>query len=680
MANPLLTGARRTVAGMFAALLLVACDSADPVTPPDPAAPAVVRIVPATTFLQPGQARQLSLEVLDSTGAPVPSYSATWTSDANDVATVTAFGEVTAVRTGTARIRATVSALTAEIPVVVTTTSSGARTWNVLREGENDASLLALWDDGAGTAWAGGSYGTIWKSVDGGPWIRVPAPADSQIITGIWGASPTDLWATGAGGVLLRGDGTSWQRVASPIRGTLLGVWGLDATHVWAFADGGVIARWDGRLWSVQGTDTNDEIWGLGGSSPSDLWAVGNNGTILRYDGLTWRSIESPTSALLLDVWVESPTSAFAVGTGGTVLRWDGGDWTRMNTPAAVNLFALLGRSSRELYAAGNNGAFWRFDGAQWTALGIGSGQNLRALASSSVVGGGVRAAGWFNAIYRVPIGGRPIVERLDALLLSAWTDGSGPEAATYVVGLGSAVGVRRGDSLQWLDVPGANDLYGISGSGPNDIVAVGDTGAIIRFDGTRWQIAAERTPRVYRGVWTTGPNEHVIVGEAGTILRSNGTGWISEASGTNRFLRAVWGRSASALFAVGDSGLVLRYDGTRWQSIPTGVTNNLRGVWGSSSSDVYFTGDRGALLRWDGERVSVMVSPTTRDLRGIWGRGPTDVYAVGDSGTVLRFDGAGWRTIDATTRAFLYGVTGGGSGRDITLVGARGAVVRGRD
>ncbi len=657
------------------------CSDSPPVGPPATPVVATVSILPATTFLQPGQSRQLVLEVRDSAGIPVPQYSARWSSDAPSVASVSASGVLTSLAEGSARITVTVDPISVTMTVGVTALTPGAARWEVLRSGGADASLLALWDDGAGTAWAGGTGGALLKSVDGGAWQRVPV-ATQEIIVSIWGASPTELWAVGSGGLLMRGNGATWEIMPPIMSRTLLFVWGLSANEVYASGDNGFIARWDGQLWSVMSTPTSNEIWAVGGTSRNDLWAVGNNGTILRNRGATaWEAFDSPSNQLLLGVWVAAPNNAFAVGTQGTVLRWDGDEWRPMATPGTSNLFAVWGRSGNEVYAAGNSGAFWKFDGATWQSIGIGSGQNLRAIAASSVDPGGVRLAGWYNAILSYRPGQRAKVELLDALFLSAWQPAAaGADAPTWVVGLGGSVGRRTSTGFEWLDVPAVNDLYGISGSGPNDIVAVGDTNAILRYNGTSWSVQSERTPILLRSVWTLGPNQHVIVGQGGRILRSSGNGWIPQASGTERFLRAVWGLDASTVFAVGDTGLLLRYDGERWKTEPTPTSVILRAVWGTSSNDVFLAGDRGVLLRWDGRRATPLPSPTTRDLRGLWGRSPTEVYAVGDSGTVLRYDGDRWRLVAAGTTAYLFGVTGSRSAAgSVTAVGARGTLIDGK-
>ncbi len=63
----------------------------------------------------------------------------------------------------------------------------------------------------------------------------------------------------------------------------LFGVWGSGPSDVWAVGWGGTILRWDGRAWARVSSGATVDLLGVWGSGPSDVWAVGEGGTILRY-------------------------------------------------------------------------------------------------------------------------------------------------------------------------------------------------------------------------------------------------------------------------------------------------------------------------------------------------------------------------------------------------------------
>ncbi len=92
----------------------------------------------------------------------------------------------------------------------------------------------------------------------------------------------------------------------------------------------------------------------------------------------------------------------------------------------------------------------------------------------------------------------------------------------------------------------GVSDLFGIWGSGPSDVWAVGST-RIVRWNGTSWALGAPSTVVTNRlnHVWGTGPADVLAVGGNGTILRWNGVAWSSQTSPTPAALSGVWGISS---------------------------------------------------------------------------------------------------------------------------------------
>lgn len=80
-----------------------------------------------------------------------------------------------------------------------------------------------------------------------------------------------------------------------------------------------------------------------------------------------------------------------------------------------------------------------------------------------------------------------------------------GAPGGMFAAGFGGTVLRRVGTSWVPERVPSANDLYGISGNSLTDVVAVGDTGSILRYDGVRWRADASPTSLVLRHVWSGG-------------------------------------------------------------------------------------------------------------------------------------------------------------------------------
>jgi hypothetical protein len=189
---------------------------------------------------------------------------------------------------------------------------------------------------------------------------------------------------------------------------------------------------------------------------------------------------------------------------------------------------------------------------------------------------------------------------------------------------------------------PGPDNLYGLWGSGRDDVWAVGDFGTILHGDGILWKSVPPATDRALRGVWGTGPQNIWAVGEAGTILHYDGTAWISLPARTDAWLNAVWGSGASDIWTVGDAGTTLHWDGTAWSRVDSGTTQSLRSVWGSGPLEVWAVGDAGTVLRWGGATwASYGDGITTESLYGVWGASPRNIWMVGDSGVILQWTGS---------------------------------------
>jgi hypothetical protein len=189
-------------------------------------------------------------------------------------------------------------------------------------------------------------------------------------------------------------------------------------------------------------------------------------------------------------------------------------------------------------------------------------------------------------------------------------------------------------------------------------------------------------------GIWGSGPNDVFAVG--GTILHYDGTSWSAMASGTSAVLLGVWGSSSTNVFAVGAGGggvsvppnvkVILHYDGTSWSAmtVPPGP-GTFGGLWGSSATDVFAVGTKcsqdvcsGTIAHFDGNSWSTMSDPddliADNNPSAVWGTGPKDVFAVGLHSTVLHYDGVTWRIVK-TGNSYALKAVWGSSGADVFAV-----------
>ena len=247
--------------------------------------------------------------------------------------------------------------------------------------------------------------------------------------------------------------------------------------------------------------------------------------------------------------------------------------------------------------------------------------------------------------------------------------------SALYAVGFCSWDWIRLfNDGAAWTVAPGTCTMPLIIGA-PQLYTSVaanaaGDVYTVARADyfGEIWieRRTGQTWSQIYYGgarlntVWSQSTNDVIAIGDAGVVMRYDGTGWGLEASGTRADLHAIWGDAASAVtIAVGQGGTIIRYDGTSWHPQESGTAQALYGVWGTSPTDVFAVGAAGTIVHYDGISWTPQNSGTTQSLRGVWGNAANSVFAVGDSSTILRYGGSSWTHQQANASIQLEGVWG---------------------
>ena len=150
------------------------------------------------------------------------------------------------------------------------------------------------------------------------------APTTNEDLNSVSMVSPTNGWAVGNAGTIIRWNGTSWSNYApSPTNEVLNSIFMISSTNGWAVGNTGTIIRWDGTSWS--------------------LWQQAN-ATALRWNGASW----SDRSGLLpiginelRSVSMLSYADGWAVGRrisgNSTVVRWNGTNWFSVQPSPAVD-------------------------------------------------------------------------------------------------------------------------------------------------------------------------------------------------------------------------------------------------------------------------------------------------------------------------------------------------------
>ncbi len=249
----------------------------------------------------------------------------------------------------------------------------------------------------------------------------------------------------------------------------------------------------------------------------------------------------------------------------------------------------------------------------------------------------------------------------------------------TWAVGRGGVIVRQEAGAENWGQTPSPSDanLRGVWASSDGDVVAVGDQGTLLGFDGVSWTVSTSPTVKDLRGVWLGEDGTGIAVGWH-TVLRRDGSDWAMDETAPSLSFNGVWGANGESVWAVADFGRVAFYDGQSWTVTQTETQENLRAVWGMSPSLVFAVGDSGTVLFFDGNSWSLLPGvPTQQALQGVFGTLSSDgldVYAVGSNGTLLHFDGALWSQEETTAVSDLHGVWEGADG--VFAVGTTAALL----
>ncbi len=214
--------------------------------------------------------------------------------------------------------------------------------------------------------------------------------------------------------------------------------------------------------------------------------------------------------------------------------------------------------------------------------------------------------------------------------------------------------GDTGGGFIEWEKVEGpvATDLTAIFGFSETDIWAVGDGGAIIRYDGQTWKAVESNTSATLLDVWGSAPDDVWAVGGDdefdGVVLHYDGNQWSEVVSHEGQRLVAVWGSEADSVFVLGGadwSTLLVHWDGHQWYNVdlPDGVNNGVD-MWGDTEEDIYVA-TRGQVTHYNGTGWAVISDGfgATYPAASMWGSSAEDIYVAAFGGTIRHWDGANW-------------------------------------
>jgi hypothetical protein len=238
---------------------------------------------------------------------------------------------------------------------------------------------------------------------------------------------------------------------------------------------------------------------------------------------------------------------------------------------------------------------------------------------------------------------------------------GSGPNDVWAVGVAGKIIHYTSGT---WTEVSSGytQNIRGIWGKDGSDIWAAGADGWIGHYDGTSWTSTKQGTDNFFNVGGDPATGEVWVVGENGKILHNKGSGWTDESvSGVTEMLMGIWVHSPTDAWAVGWHDTILHYDGTKWTPNPSGTAANFEAVWGTSAAEVWIAGKDIVMRRkaggWLVEPSLIGTQAMFNNWQAVGGTSASDVWIVGDKGLMLRFDGNVWKDIPGVDNRNLYGM-----------------------
>ena len=225
--------------------------------------------------------------------------------------------------------------------------------WSAMTSGTAN-NLMGIWGTSSNDVFAVGLSGTIlhydgvsWSLMDPGPDVT----AGSSTILGVWGSSSNSVFALAYWWEVVDGlsptyhylilhyDGSAWTTVDSGLNNILSGIWGASSSDIYAVGGGGS-RHFDGSVWHRTFPVSREPK--VRGTSPSDVFVAGDGGGISHFDGSTWSSMTSQTIQYVGGIWGSSSTDVFIVGSDGTILR-------RKCSASAPDQFAFPDRTGAAL-------------------------------------------------------------------------------------------------------------------------------------------------------------------------------------------------------------------------------------------------------------------------------------------------------------------------------------------
>ena len=316
--------------------------------------------------------------------------------------------------------------------------------------------------------------------------------------------------------------------------------------------DGACIAD-SGNL--VCTTCTNDIAW-CQCTTTSDWCKAGH-----------WAVMTSPVSTTVISIWASDIANAYAGTDHGELIWYDGVRWQAApgypTLAGEVHVSGIWGTGPDDVFVVTSEPRISHYDGAMWKDMSLPSGTPpLTAIAGTGP--GNVVAVGGGGGILTLSAGTWSLTT---VMVSTVYPPLNATWGATFAVGISGTV-AQQTTGWSASRPLGTATLYGIWGSGSNDVYAIGTDGStgMIGHYTTSWSgIMPFVGTSVLRGIWGTGADDIYTVGDSAAIWHFAASMWTQQDSpqSTNgQNLWAVGGSGPTNVFVGGDVGAIWHYRG----------------------------------------------------------------------------------------------------------------------
>ena len=247
---------------------------------------------------------------------------------------------------------------------------SSGPAWGVVSEGL-PAALLSVWSASATDVWVVGGdprngTGPIVQHYDGTAWTKLDTGQRNVDLWWVTGFAGGPVFMSGSNGTILRYQNGAFEKMTTPGNFIVFGMWGSSPTDVWAvggnFGSGGFAWRYNGTAWSAVADVPADIMsqgtcWKVNGRSAGDVWISATSGTTLHWNGTGFERMNVPTDASLLSVAGNSKrfVTVGSAASDGVLFENDGSGW-RSALPTGGELLTGVTVSEDHAYAVGRFG------------------------------------------------------------------------------------------------------------------------------------------------------------------------------------------------------------------------------------------------------------------------------------------------------------------------------------